>query len=83
MATNVPCGFGQGRKKKGPGCLPFCAAAPCCARTEKVSSQLPQKGVGKWQWCQSSEDDKEANKTEKKKSVSIFINNSKNTNTVL
>lgn len=27
--------FGQGRKKKGPGCLLFCAAAPCCARTEK------------------------------------------------
>lgn len=83
MATNVPRGFGQGRKKKGPGCLPFYAAAPCCARTEKVSSHLPQKEVGKQQQCQSSEDDKETNKTEKKKSVAIFSNNSRNTNMVL
>lgn len=45
----------------------------------------PQKEVGKCQWCQSSEDDKETSKTKRreKKSVAIFPNNSRNTNMVL
>lgn len=72
------------QKEEGSRLPPFLCSCPVlCKDCEKVSSHLPQKEVGKRQRCQSSEDDKETNKTEKKKSVAIFSNNSRNTNMVL
>lgn len=71
-------------KEEGSRLSPFLCSCPMLCMDWTISSHSPQKEVGKCQWCQSSEDDKEINKTKrKKKLVAIFPNNSRNTNMVL